>query len=92
MTKQEEQICSLCRETHLPGSTWPSTPEAPIGDYPAHWADGMHLEDGHALWECTEDRAGEDIVRGELSALVIQDGFEYATMMYPALIWICFSY
>ena len=80
------QIASLsllcCEATGLveiPNSNWPSTPVAPIGDVPGHWADGVHNEDGHGMWDDSRNLEGEKLLSNELGALYVKDGLEYAT-------------
>ena len=49
------------------------------GDFPAHWGDGMHDGDGHGLRSGARDLEGEVLWKGELAALMIQGGIEYAS-------------
>ena len=48
-------------------------------EFPSHWADGMHLEHEHGLRVKAEDCTVEDMLHGDLSALLIRDGVEYGS-------------
>ena len=72
-------LSSLCREaTHEEKGSWPSRVEKPIGSYPAGWSDGVHDADGHGLRAKLEDHSGEDLLSGELGALMVHEGGEWA--------------
>ena len=72
-------LSSLCREaTHEEKGSWPSRVEKPIGSYPVGWSDGVHDADGHGLRAKLEDHSGEDILSGELGALMVHEGGEWA--------------
>ena len=54
-------LSSLCCEaTGLDAQAgWPGPVDKPIGDYPAHWSDGIHDIDGHGLRAEATNREGE---------------------------------
>ena len=50
----------------------------PIGSWPEHWVDEVHEDDGHSIGTTACDRGGENMLKGELSALYAENGIEYA--------------
>ena len=73
-------LSSLCREATGDNNKtdWPAPIDQPIGDYPKHWADGIHDRDGHALGSSLLNTDGESLFLLELHALMCQNGVEYA--------------
>ena len=70
---------SLLRKGDPGKSSWPSFLRVPIGDFSTHWGDGMHDGDGHGLRSGARDLEGEVLLKGELAALMIEGGIEYAS-------------
>ena len=75
----DRRTSSLTRATTAELGNWPSFLKVPVGDFPAHWGDGVHDDDGHGLRDGPKDNRGELSLRGELSALMMQCGVEYVT-------------
>ena len=50
----------------------------PGGDWPQHWGDYTHEQDGHGVDAGPEDYTGEDILKGLIMSLYIQNGVEMA--------------
>ena len=75
-------LSSLCQEATYDMSEktrgWPVPVEKPIGDYPQHWPDSIHELDSHALGSTLISRDGEAALYHEMSALMVQNGIEYA--------------
>ena len=72
-------LSSLCCEASYDGmQSWPGNVERPVGEYPKHWSDGTHDLDGHELRAAADDRKGEEILSGELGALMVNEGGEWA--------------
>ena len=82
-------IDSLCRSVDSPGLSWLAIPSYPIGEYHPHWAGGLHDDDddGHGLRDEPKNFEGDRVLQGELSALNIQAGLEYATDDVRMHIW-----
>ena len=57
----EEIGSSLLREGNPGKSSWPSFLQVPIGNFPAHWGDGLHDGDGHGLRSGARDLEGETL-------------------------------
>jgi hypothetical protein len=51
---------------------------SPPGNWPEHWKDTVHEEDGHSIEGLPEDREGENLLRQGMYALYTQAGVEYA--------------
>ena len=78
--KQVSALSALCCEATSPDADarWPNVVEKPIGDFPHHWGDGLHDCDGHQLHGDVASREGEQLLSGELSALMSNYGVSYA--------------
>ena len=50
----------------------------PGGDWPQHWGDYTHEQDGHGLEAGPGDRTGQEILNGLIMSLYIQNGVEMA--------------
>ena len=51
----------------------------PVGDWPDHWSDCIHEFDGHGIGAVGDDRDGGTRLMGELDALYVQHGVDYAS-------------
>ena len=68
----------MCRIDESKSSVWLAPIIRPIGDFPKHWHDGVHDVDGHGMHSGPDDCKGEQMLRGELSALHVREGVEQA--------------
>ena len=50
----------------------------PIGNWPDHWVDNVHEDDGHNIGEEACSHGGDKLLKKELSALYAENGIEYA--------------
>ena len=50
----------------------------PLGQWPEHWIDSVHENDGHQMTASPEHRGGEEVLSNAMSSLYAQAGVEYA--------------
>ena len=77
-TGRTGEISSLCNIDESTSSVWLAPVIRPIGDFPVHWHDGVHDQDGHGMQSGPHECDGERVLQSELSALHVREGVEQA--------------